>query len=198
MFVQIFKQLQAANFYQKIHSDAVQMVNYSKGNTWLDVGCGPGILSIMASLNGYKVRGIDRSEPMINAAKAFSKVLNKEIEFLNSDLEKECELKNQYDIVSASSLICVMDTPSEGLRQLQSLVKPNGALLIIEATPQMNFWKALKIWLSGQLGKNGFMLLLWSFARSGRAIDPKIFTKYGGYIETHYWLENMVAAYLIR
>ncbi len=198
MNVQIFTLLQSADFYMDLHQKAADLIGEGGNKEWLDLGCGPGLLSIIARKSGFKVRGVDRSAPMIVAAKELAEMQKLQIEFEVSSLNTEASNGVEYDVVSASSLLCVLDNPTKAIKQLTQLLKPKGQLLIIEASPFLSRMKALQLWLGGKLGRNGYMLILWAMARSGRALDPQIF--YSEEYETKELslLEGMVTVYIME
>ena len=165
----LFEWLHGANFYGQFHHEAVELLPNGDGATWLDVGCGPGVLSRAAALHGYQVRAVDRQPEMINSAIRQSRDFHAAIDFAVSDLDAETKRGGVYDVVSASSLLTVLSDPKAGLAQLAALAKPGGAILIVEASSRMTPINALKMLASRHLGERSSMLILWAMARMGRA-----------------------------
>lgn len=170
----VFDRLHGADFYRAFHRRAAGMLAEGAGKTWLDVGCGPGVLACEAASRGYRVRGVDRQPAMIAAATRRSP----ELEFAVSDLEAEADRGRRYDVVSASSLLTVLPDPRAGFARLAALTKPGGSVLVIEATRTLRPARALALIARGRLGARAGMLLLWSVARSGRA--PPVFEPTAG------------------
>lgn len=104
----------------------------------------------------------------------------------------------RYDVVSASSLVVVTRDPGKTLRDLETLVKPGGQLLVIEATSRMSRPKALAAVLSLRLGRRGLMLLPWSLARSGRALPDTLFEQRTRPGRPHDLLNGMVRAWIFE
>ena len=55
----LFTWLQGADFYRELHREAVEALPRGSGETWLDVGTGPGLVARLAAANGYRATGID-------------------------------------------------------------------------------------------------------------------------------------------
>jgi 2-polyprenyl-3-methyl-5-hydroxy-6-metoxy-1,4-benzoquinol methylase len=194
--VAIFTLLHKAEFYINLHQQAADLLPMGENKTWLDVGCGPGVLARIAARKGYAVRGIDIADDMIAAAQEKREGLD--IAFGSGDLGAEVGRGKTYDVVSASSLLVVLPDAAEGLVQLRRLVKPGGHLLLIEASPQMNRARAWAAFLSWKLGKHGYMLLPWSMGRSGHALPDDLFTTQPGLAAQKPLLSDMANAWLLQ
>ena len=164
----LFEWLHGAKFYRQFHREAVELLPNGDGRTWLDVGCGPGVLSRAAALHGYRVRAVDRQPEMIDAAIRQTRDFHATIDFAVSDLDAETKRRVVYDVVSASSLLTVLPDPKAGLAQLAALAKPEGAILIVEASSRMTPINAMQMLAWRRLGERSSMLLVWAMARMGR------------------------------
>lgn len=196
--VELFKFLQGADFYRQIHLAAAQLLTRGDGRTWLDVGCGPGLLTRIAAERGYRAHGIDRSAGMIMAAKALAQVNDSSASFDCSDIDAVVTSEQQYDVVSASSLIVVTSEPAKTLREVERLVKPGGAVLIIEASSLLTRSHALRLLLNGALGRRGFMLVLWAMARGGRTLNEAFFERPDRPVSRHRLLHGLVDAWVME
>jgi ubiquinone/menaquinone biosynthesis C-methylase UbiE len=176
--VRLFAWLQGADFYRAMHAAAADALPDGDGRAWLDVGCGPGVLTRMAADKGYSAKGVDRDPRMIETARRLAAGHNSPAQFAVSDVEtlKDGE---RYDVVSASSLLIVASNPETMLQQLLALTKPGGSVLIIEAAAEMTRARACSELLSGKLGRRGYMLLVWAMVRSGRTLPEAIFHRQG-------------------
>lgn len=193
----LFTRLQDADFYRGFHTTAADLMGKGNGRSWLDVGTGPGLLARLAAERGYRAAGIDRSQAMIAAAKCIAANRQAQVSFTVSDIATELASGRRYDVVSAASLLAVTVDPSETLRQLKSLLAPGGRLLVIEASQQMSKWRALNMLLARRLGGRGVMLLMWAMARSGHAIDPRLFDGTAYPPSRHKMLCGMVDAWIM-
>jgi 2-polyprenyl-3-methyl-5-hydroxy-6-metoxy-1,4-benzoquinol methylase len=175
----LFARVQDADFYREMHTTAVAALPSGEGRTWLDVGCGPGLLARTAADRGYTARGIDRDPDMIAAAVRLAAERKSPATFAAIDVEAEAASGRRYDVVSASSLLVVVPDARATLRCLEELVKPRGTVLILEATSAMTRGRALALALGGRLGRGAHMLVVWANARAGRALDEAVFQDSG-------------------
>ena len=169
----LFTWLQGAEFYRDIHKQAVDCIPLGSGKTWIDVGCGPGLVSRQAAMNYYDVIGIDFDPAMIKAARRIAKWQGSKARFEVGDLTFLQGKK--ADVVSAASLLAVLSEKEGALSIMWDCVQPGGYLLIIEPTELMNPVNANKIINSGLPRKRINGLRLWANARENRSVDPGIF-----------------------
>lgn len=162
-----FTWLQRAEFYRDLHAAAVALHPAASGQTWLDVGCGPGLVARQAARQGYKVIATDSSPEMVSAAQ--QKNENHSITYHCATLDGLVETGTQADVVSATSLLAVLDDPAEGLRQLVRLVKPSGILLVIETKALLSPFHAVAYLWHHPRTHGKTRLLLWSLVRHGRS-----------------------------
>ncbi len=102
------------------------------------------------------------------------------------------------DVVSAASLLFVLRERRRALRQLLGLVQEDGVLLVIETTPAMRPGAAWR-WLRAQgYSRGAWMLLLWAWARNGRAVQPEELRVEGWQLERAPLLGGLVAAWTLR
>lgn len=169
-----FNYIQNAAFYEAAHKQAVNMVKQKNQNqTWIDIGCGAGIVAKLAAIKGYNTTGYDINPEMVNIAIKNNFLYNlkfRECDFNFSNIE-------QADVVSAASLLITSNNQKQMLEKLHALVKPNGKLIIIETTKNMKLSFAIKQFFKTR-GKRAFILLLWAFVRGGKTVDESIFDGY--------------------
>ncbi|MDE2494387.1 MAG: class I SAM-dependent methyltransferase [Alphaproteobacteria bacterium] len=169
-----FSWVQGARFYIDTHAEAVALVPSGEGKTWLDVGCGPGLVARLASRRGYRATGIDRSPKMIERAIRLARG-ESSCRFEIADLEGLAS-KYSADVVSAASLLFVVQEPEAALVQLWSCVRPGGNLLVVETTEKMAPRAALQTMTHIRPGRR-LALLLWARARNGRSVAPSVYDR---------------------
>jgi len=169
----LFTWLQGAEFYRDLHKQAVDTLPSGKGKTWIDLGCGPGLVSRLASEKLYDVTGIDTDRSMIKAARRLKKWHGSKANFEVSDLTHLSDKK--ADVISAASLLAVLDDREDALNKMWESVLPKGYLLIIEPTELMNQENAKELIKTGLPKKRLSGLKMWAIARENRAVDPTIF-----------------------
>jgi ubiquinone/menaquinone biosynthesis C-methylase UbiE len=195
--VRLFTRLQNAQFYRDLHRDAGHLVAERPAGRWLDIGCGPGLWAGLAAEQGHQVLGVDRDPDMVDAARKSAGVASNNPAFAVGDTESLLASGERFDVVSASSLIVVTPDPARTLEQLVELTGEGGVVLVLEASPQMSRIRALGKVLFGRLGPGAGMLLLWSGARSGRALPHSLFERPGWRTMRRSLLGGMVNAWLV-
>ena len=171
--VRLFTWVQGAAFYRDLHRHAVELLPKGDGEPWLDAGCGPGLVSRLAAERGYRVLGIDSDERMIRAARRLARRAGSSAVF---------EVRSVFDIppeaahvVSACSLLAVLDDKPRGLQSLWTGVRSGGSLLVVEPTERMRPEDAKVIMDGGLPAKRVQALAMWAAARKGRAVPRAIF-----------------------
>ena len=169
----LFAWLQGADFYKDLHSRAIEVLPDGKNRTWLDFGCGPGLFTRLAAGKGYSAIGIDKDPLMIREAEKIAKSETSSAVFIKGDI---FESRTQgAAVVSASSLLAVLDDKVRGFQALLKVVDPGGLLLIVEPTDRMTT-KAVDVLIQEGLSDERIDgLRMWARARQGNAIDPEIF-----------------------
>lgn len=173
----LFSWVQDAEFYRDLHRQAADLMHGGNGRSWLDVGCGPGVLTRIAADNGYRALGIDRNPQMITAARRLAMDRSNGAKFEVADIDAAMARGERYDVVSASSLLVVLPDPEAALLQLKTLTRPGGSVLIIEASSQLTRLRAASEILSGRLGRRAYMLQVWATFRAGRTFSDDIFDR---------------------
>lgn len=194
----LFKWLNGAGFYEDLYIQALNLVPDGDHKKWLDVGCGPGYITNLATKKGYTVSGIDYSPSMIKEAKKIAKKIGSPAQFEVGSIFSLSQ--NTADVVSASSLLAVIDDKQNGLEKLFEAVKSGGLLLIIEPTEKLNPENA-RAYIRKMEGnkKRIFGLRIWANARNGKATDPKIFQTVGAKnIKFTPLLDGMVGVWILE
>lgn len=145
----------------------------------LEIGCGPGYVSLEAARSGYHVTGIDISEKAIDVAR---KTLASNpfrdgfgsLEYKVSSFE---EFKGVFDVVLIRGAIHHMTDPEKVIRKIMDHLEPDGLLLCEE--PCHERWRkqesAQVALVQGLLSLTGH----WHENSLGdELLDPKKFEKY--------------------
>ena len=195
MSAPLFTWLARANFYVAAHAEAVALA--PKGRTWVDLGCGPGLVATLGAQRGFDVKGFDPSRPMIEAARARAQALGVAAAFEVASLDDVAASGVTADVVSAASLLFVLPEPERALERLWSLVAPGGSLLLVETTAAM---RPRAAW-QGMAGRGSAGLLLWGLARRGRSVATVIDAFGAADLASsvfHPLLRGLVGAWLLR
>ncbi len=99
-----------------------------KGLSWLDVGCGGGLLCEPLARLGASVTGLDASAEAIEAARAHAQNMDLTIDYRCGAVE---EMEDEtYDVISALEILEHVTDPAAFLHSVAQRLKPNGILLL--------------------------------------------------------------------
>ena len=190
----IFLWLQNQTFYSQLQHDVLSPIPATNtSQSWADIGCSTGLITRLAQKLHYKVIGYDINHFSLLVAK----LLSKNITYKNEDFHT---LNTKFDIVSATSLLSVVEDKKQSLAKLISLLKDeNSILIIIEPSENMlrqNVWKQIDSIKSFWFYKG---LILWAKAREGKHIDNTLFNDLEGvHMTQKYYLHDMVCITYIQ
>jgi SAM-dependent methyltransferase len=126
------------SFYRQIAADVARAV--PAGSRALEVGCGPGHLSVqMARAHGLEVTGLDLDPAMIerarvNAARDAQRGQGQASFVVGSAAALPFE-DQTFDIVVSTLSVHHWDDPSAGLAEIARVLKPDGRALIWDLRP---------------------------------------------------------------
>ena len=98
----------------------------------LDLASGTGVISHLMDDLGYRVTGIDWSEPMLALARAKAASRGRSIRFHLGDAENTLEADESYDVIVTRHLVWTLVDPQACFREWLRVLKPGGTLLIID------------------------------------------------------------------
>lgn len=195
-----FARVQAAPFYQSLHEEAVALLPAGQGQRWLDLGCGPGLLSRLAHRHGYCVTGVDADPAMVRMAQRLVRRVGPTgLEFRVGRLGDPDRSVGRADVVSAASLLAVLPDRSQAVRDLTALLRPGGTLLLIEPSALMSP-QSVRQYLAGQPRMpDAWVLRLWASTRKpARLVQASDLSAPGFVLTRHALLGGLVNAWLLR
>jgi SAM-dependent methyltransferase len=190
-----FSQVQAAHFYIEVHKQAVALLGPGQGQTWFDIGCGPGLVTRLAKASGHQAQGFDLDPAMVVQARRLAGPQGPRFEASALDQTRH----GQADVVSAASLLQVLPDRAAGLRQLLAAVAPGGRLLVVETSARMA--QASADWWQPGLatGRGAWILRVWARVRRGRpAVDVAALCPPGYSVQAHPLLGGLVTAWIVQ
>lgn len=105
----------------------------------LDIGCGGGALSLMASKLGNSVLGVDISKPLIDLAWDRSKMMDS-VEFARGDAA-EISFDKKRDVVLSRFGVMFFSDPVGAFANIRKQVKPGGRMVFAcWQSPMKNLW----------------------------------------------------------
>ncbi|MEU5698263.1 class I SAM-dependent methyltransferase [Streptomyces aurantiacus] len=96
----------------------------------LDLGCGTGTLSLLASEARHRVTGVDLSPRMVELARA--KLAGRDAAFLVGDAAAPPVGEQRFDVVLVRHVLWTLPDPGRVLRHWRGLLRPGGRLVLIE------------------------------------------------------------------
>lgn len=174
----IFLWLQNQVFYRTLQANVLESIPQTTADkVWADIGCSTGLITRLAQTKGYRVTGYDINVLSLFIAKVLSYFQNN-LTYKHQDF---FTITEKFDVISATSLLSVIDDESKALASLVSLLKDDDSVLvIIEPTEKMslNNVYALIDGIKSWWFYKG--LLLWAKAREGKHINRTLFDNLGG------------------
>lgn len=104
-----------------------------EGRAVLDLASGTGVISRLLSETGFKVTGLDFSEPMLERARRKHKALKTGATFLIGDAEDTRQPDDHYDAVTTRHLVWTLPDPAAAFADWFRVLKPGGKVLIVDA-----------------------------------------------------------------
>ncbi|WP_413756507.1 class I SAM-dependent methyltransferase [Streptomyces sp. MMBL 11-3] len=96
----------------------------------LDLGCGTGSLSLLASEARHRVTGVDLSPRMVALARA--KLAGRDAVFLVGDAAAPPVGEQRFDVVLVRHVLWALPDPGRVLRHWRGLLRPGGRLVLVE------------------------------------------------------------------
>lgn len=96
----------------------------------LDLGCGTGSLSLLATEQGHRVTGVDSSPAMVGLARG--KVAGRPAVFLVGDAAAPPVGEERFDVVLVRHVLWALPDPGRALRHWCGLLRPGGRLVLVE------------------------------------------------------------------
>lgn len=98
----------------------------------LDIGCGPGFLSILLACNGYEVTAIDYTDNMLLEAKSNAKDFNVDVTFLQMDAQNLDFLNNSFDLIVSRNVMWNLKNPDRAYQEWLRVLAPVGKLFVYD------------------------------------------------------------------
>ena len=91
---------------------------------------------------GFRVTGMDWSEPMLERARAKARDRKADIRFLIGDAERTMEPRSSYDVIVNRHLVWTLVNPAAACAEWFAVLKPGGKLLVIDGNMGRTTWVA--------------------------------------------------------
>jgi SAM-dependent methyltransferase len=112
----------AARRTATLNAHLLDALGAEPGLRWLDVACGPGLLSAAAAARGCKVTGLDYAEPMVELAREAFPAISFDV----GDAEALPFESEQFDAVSCNFGILHFPHPEQAIAEAARVLVPGG------------------------------------------------------------------------
>lgn len=162
--------------FDKIHKQSIEMTkkHLKSSDNILDFGCGPGTKAFHFAEDVKSVQGIDISTKMIEMANKHAsekKITN--VSFEQTSLFDEKFEKESFDVITAFSVLHVLDDLPQTVERVIELLKPGG--LFISITPclkeKMAPWNRFELNIYLLLMKLGLLPMMLTNYKFAELID---------------------------
>lgn len=138
-----------------------------KGTSWLDAGCGSGVLSRWLAEHGCTVHGVDAAAEMVEVAANLANENGRSRQMSFGRIETIADLPLQTesaDGVLCSSVLEYVDDPAQCIHEFARVLKPNGLLLVSVPNRHSLFRKAqiAAHWIGHRIGAGWLEFLDYS------------------------------------
>lgn len=103
-----------------------------QGYKVLDLGCGPGMLSILLARMGASVTGIDYSSKMVDAAVSNASREGVSCRFLKMDAQELEFGDDEFDAVVSRSVFWALERPKDCYREILRVLKPGRKAMVMD------------------------------------------------------------------
>lgn len=113
----------------------------------LEIGCGPGFMSIITSRLGHSVKAVDGSEGMLETARH-----NFEVNGCDVDTQLEDavllpdEKEESYDAIISRDVVWNLYDPEKALARWKELLKPGGKVIYFDGDYRYSFNNKRPVW----------------------------------------------------
>jgi SAM-dependent methyltransferase len=128
-----------------MHDDLVGRLEPRPGETWLDLGCGTGAVSMRAARPGADVTGVDLSEVMVETARRRAREEGLAIEYIVGDAEAIPCADGSFDVVSSSVGLIFAPDHEAVARELARVTRPGGRLGLAAWHPESGIAKGQRL-----------------------------------------------------
>lgn len=110
------------------------------GKKVLDLGCGPGLFSLIMAENGARVTAFDKSSKMLEMARKNLEAFKDKVDFVEGDCEEDIFEEGSFDYILSRNLSWMLSFPSITYKLWKSYLKKDGKLIIVDAAWYSYVW----------------------------------------------------------
>jgi SAM-dependent methyltransferase len=121
-------------FYERVFDYLLDLIQPPSDSIVLDVGCGPGFHSMRLARRGYRVHGVDFSQPVLALAQENVRRANLEekVTFGPEDVTGLSIADDSYDLILCWGLLMHVPNVERAVDELARVLAPGGTLIVSE------------------------------------------------------------------
>ena len=125
---------------RKIEEKILKYAPKKEGLKVLDLGCGPGIFSIILAKKGYKVTAVDYSEEMIAEAKKNAEALGTDITFYRMDAQHLEFDSETFDMIVTRNMMWCLENPRHAYEEWIRVLKNGGIIINCDGNYYLDYY----------------------------------------------------------
>jgi ubiquinone/menaquinone biosynthesis C-methylase UbiE len=106
----------------------------------LDLGCGPGLFSIILGKEGHNVTAVDYSKGMVDIAKQNCNDQNISANILRMDAQKLEFPDNSFDLIVSRKLVWNLERPKHAYQEWLRVLRPRGKMILFDGNYFLNLY----------------------------------------------------------
>ena len=132
----------AGNALQIVSEELCETVNLCQDERVLDVAAGNFHASLAAARRWCDVTATDHASDLSNRSPQRAEALSNGVRFVDADAEALPFRAGVFDTVVSGLVFCSVPDPARGLAEVRRVLKPDGALRMLEHVRASGGWKA--------------------------------------------------------
>ena len=100
----------------------------------LDIGCGPGFLSLELAARGHRVTGVDFAPSMLAIARRKASAQHLDVQFEHADAEQLPFPPGAFDLVVSRHVLWTLPHPEAAIDEWIRVLRPGGRIVVIDGS----------------------------------------------------------------
>lgn len=106
----------------------------------LELGCGPGFLSILLAIDGNDVTSVDCSDEMLMRAAENAENMGVQLELKKMDVQSLEFPDDTFDMLVTRNVTWILEEPKKAYSEWLRVLKPGGRLLINDGNHYLHYY----------------------------------------------------------
>ncbi|MCL6442779.1 MAG: class I SAM-dependent methyltransferase [Alicyclobacillus sp.] len=168
--VDFFDMVSQTDWTRSLYRSLIHWVRLPIDGEAIDVGCGAGGLVNLLAQRVRHVTGLDSSLEMLQRALAYTQDYRlNNVSYVHGRVQSLPIPDASYDLVTCVNLLFLFDDPHTPMQELIRICKPDGQVVVVGPSDEMNPWSAQRYCEAHKLEDfNRDSFLSWSTAAARR------------------------------